>query len=132
MEPERPIEKLLRDWAKRRREDTKAPIEMHPATRRMLQGEAARKFGQTARPARSLSAWVTAFWPRIAWGLGVFAVLAVAAWLILPPLGGPSGTSRMAKTPASSYPEEFKRQPPLVNEPAPAPTDGIQPGLRDV
>ena len=134
MEPERPIEKLLRDWAKRRREETKAPPELHPATRRMLQGEVARKFSQTARPSRSFSAWLIAFWPRVAWGLGVFAVLAVAVWLVMPPLGGGSNTTRLANGETTrGYQEEFKRQPtPQVNEPASAPTDEVQLSRPDV
>ena len=36
MEPERPIEKLLRAWAKKRREDAGADLELHPADRRLL------------------------------------------------------------------------------------------------
>ena len=43
MEPERHIEKLLRGYAKKRREESGAPLELHPATRRLLQGEVARR-----------------------------------------------------------------------------------------
>ena len=42
IEPEREIEKQLRAYAKERREQAGAPIELHPATRKLLQGEAAR------------------------------------------------------------------------------------------
>src|SRR5579872_1732931 len=41
-EPERDIEKVLRASAKKRREDAGAPLELHPATRRLLHGEVAR------------------------------------------------------------------------------------------
>jgi hypothetical protein len=43
MEPERPIEKLLRVFAKKRRGQAGAPTEMPPATRRLLQNAAARR-----------------------------------------------------------------------------------------
>jgi hypothetical protein len=42
MEPERKIEKWLRAYAKKRRSQAGAPDKMHPATRRLLQGEIAR------------------------------------------------------------------------------------------
>ena len=45
-EPERDIEKTLRAYAKKRREEAGAPAEMHPATRRLLQGEVARLRGK--------------------------------------------------------------------------------------
>ena len=41
-EPEKKIEELLQSYSRKRREDAGAPLEMHPATCRMLQGEAAR------------------------------------------------------------------------------------------
>jgi hypothetical protein len=88
MEPERPIEKLLRESAKRRLEQSKTRLEMHPATRRVLQGEAARRFGKRAGNRASFRGWIQAFWPRLAWGVGVFSVLTLAAWLVLPPRGG--------------------------------------------
>jgi hypothetical protein len=43
MEPERKIEKLLRAYAKKRRADAGDPLKLHPATRRLLQGEVARR-----------------------------------------------------------------------------------------
>lgn len=41
-EPQRDIEKELLAYKQRRREQAGAPLELHPATRRMLQGEVAR------------------------------------------------------------------------------------------
>ncbi len=43
MEPERKIEKLLRAYAKKRRVQAGDPPVLHPATRRLLQGEVARR-----------------------------------------------------------------------------------------
>src|SRR2546423_13658585 len=98
MELERPIEKLLRAWAKKRRQDAGAPSELHPATRRLLQGEVARNFDKEAPSKGSFSTRFAALWPRFALGLGVFAVLAVAVWLIVPPSGGSRGEDRFAKS----------------------------------
>ena len=41
-EPEREIEKTLKAYAEKRRAEAGAPLELHPATRKMLQGEVAR------------------------------------------------------------------------------------------
>jgi hypothetical protein len=43
MDHDRPIEKLLRRYAKKRRTEAGTPLELHPATRRLLQGEVARQ-----------------------------------------------------------------------------------------
>ena len=42
MEPERIIDKLLRSYAEKRRSRAGEPLRMHPATRRLLQGEVSR------------------------------------------------------------------------------------------
>ena len=54
MNEERPIEKLLRRHAQQRRDEAGPPPELHPATRRLLQGEVARQFPK-ARPTRGLA-----------------------------------------------------------------------------
>src|SRR5712664_2452194 len=41
-EPNRKMDELLKSYAKKRREDAGAPLELHPATRRLLQSEVAR------------------------------------------------------------------------------------------
>src|SRR5439155_13092343 len=61
------------------------------------------------RPISSLSSWFAAVWPRFAWGLGLFAVLAAAAWLMVPPFGEGKGR-RLAKSDQRSG-AEFSRQP---------------------
>src|SRR5260221_9971355 len=51
MEPERDIEKTLEAYAQKRREEAGAPLELHPATRNVLQGEVARSTPRkAARP----------------------------------------------------------------------------------
>ncbi|MFO1475805.1 MAG: hypothetical protein U1F98_04035 [Verrucomicrobiota bacterium] len=67
MEPERDIEKQLRAMARERRESAGDDFELHPATRRLLQGEVARAY-----PRR----------PRAGWGL------VLSAWLQRPQVLG--------------------------------------------
>jgi hypothetical protein len=82
-ETERPIEKLLRAFAKKRREDAGSSCDLHPATRRMLQAEVTRTFGApSAQPGPGEP--FLRFWPKLAWGLAACAVLIVGIWLLRP------------------------------------------------
>ncbi len=83
MESERPIEKLLRACALKRRQEAELPAELHPATRRMLQAEVARRFPPNPRQS-SPKWWSSLFlWPKLAWGVAGALVLAVATLAIL-------------------------------------------------
>lgn len=78
MPEERDIEKQLRAAAAQRRKDAGGKFELHPATRRLLQGEAAHAHGQkNAAPRR-------AFWPRFAWAVSMLTALAVGIWSLSP------------------------------------------------
>jgi hypothetical protein len=80
-EPERDIEKQLKAYARKRRQDTGAPLEMHPVTRRMLQGEvAALKPAKSADGSKKL--WMR-FWPRLAMAGFIFAMLGIGTWALL-------------------------------------------------
>ena len=57
MEPERKIEKLLRAYAKKRRAQAGDPLELHPATRRLLQGEIARHTPKPDDEDASMTLW---------------------------------------------------------------------------
>lgn len=70
MEPDRKIEKWLRGYAKKRREQSGAPLDLHPATRRMLQGEVARR--SKGRPSLSLGMRL-----RLRWILGLGVALCI-------------------------------------------------------
>src|SRR6516164_9456743 len=83
-EPERPIEKLLAAAAKKRRDELEKPLELHPADRRLLQGEVARKYAAANRAERDSSQGRTVWWPKLAWLLGTVTVLGVALVLIVP------------------------------------------------
>lgn len=84
-DPERPIEKLLRACGEKRREDAGAPLELHPATRRLLQGEAARQFAKPAAEPRPAGGSFRQWWPRLAWSLGGVAALAALVLVLIPP-----------------------------------------------
>src|SRR5215472_15291972 len=85
-EPQRPIEKLLHDAAQKRREQAGAPFELHPATRRLLQGEVTRQFGDAPSQAESsgFSQKLRQLWPRIAWSFGALTTVGLIAWLVFP------------------------------------------------
>jgi hypothetical protein len=86
MEPERKIEKLLRAYAKKRRADASDPLKLHPATRRLLQGEVARR---KPKPDADEEASVT-LWElfRQRWALlaGFAVIVFFGAALFLPAL----------------------------------------------
>jgi hypothetical protein len=98
-EPEREIEKQLKAYAERRREQAGAPQELHPATRKMLQGEVARTHfarGMGSKQPRSLWNW------RTQWAVGLAAVCVIAlGMLILPSVfktgNGETGKMQFAK-----------------------------------
>lgn len=88
MDNERPIEKLLRHFAKKRRDDAPDPseLEMHPATRRILQGEAARQFRKDQNEKRVSTETSIRWWPRLVYGLSALAIVAVIAAVFVPVL----------------------------------------------
>ena len=82
MEPERKIEKLLREYAKKRRADAGEPSKMHPAMRRILQGEVARR---APKEENSLSLWQL-FRQEWAVLIGFALIIFFCASLLLPAL----------------------------------------------
>src|SRR5437660_11182708 len=96
MDPERPIEKLLRQAAQARRAQPGAPQELHPATQRMLQGEVTRKFASGAPPQERRS-FFESFMPRLGWAATVIVGLGLAASLMLPRKNAPQQEMLFAK-----------------------------------
>ena len=95
--PNNDLEKQLRDYAQQRRDAAGTP-EMHPAIRAMLQAEVKQRLGgagiTTTPPARA--GWMR-FWPRLAFAVGVIALLGVATVLLLPPDNKPKGNFELAR-----------------------------------
>ena len=146
MSDERPIEKLLRRYAKKRSDDAGAPMEMHPATRRLLQGEVARQFRKAGAGKDSSTGWWAAL--RARWIYATAAVSAVVVATILVVNHNPPGVHKLAqqdaapaqalaREPESELAKNFDSPSPpaaaaersrqvaadSVNAPAPAPLD---------
>src|SRR5260370_4514897 len=82
MESEPHIEKLLRSWAKKRRDEAGGPFDLHPATRRLLQGEVTRQFAKNQQQRRWISELFVRLRPSVVWGAALIVVLALASlWL---------------------------------------------------
>src|SRR5262245_16726821 len=85
-EPERDIEKTLRAYAKKRREEAGVSAEMHPATRRLLQGEVARLRGKARAKSSFWEVVIGSTWPQVVLRVSVFVVLASTVVLLMPTL----------------------------------------------
>src|SRR3954465_12904742 len=84
LEPEHPMEKALRACAQKRRDEAGAPFELHPANRRLLQGEVKQRFVKSRPNTDSFSAMLARWWPRLAWSVASIAILVVTVWVLLP------------------------------------------------
>ena len=65
-EPNSKMDELLRAYAKKRREQAEPALQMHPATRKLLQDEVKRTLGAAAAPRRQ--SWQKLRWPLLALG----------------------------------------------------------------
>ena len=112
-EPKHKMDDALKAYARKRREQAGAPLEMHPATRRLLQGEVRRLRGQRGSAA-SDGGWLR-FLPRLGFALSIAIVLAVVFWSLRPP----SPQYQMSAVPDSRQPNDafYDRE---VNAPAEA------------
>jgi hypothetical protein len=102
MEPERPIEKLLRAFAKKRRDEAGAPLELHGATRRLLQAEVARRKPKSQPEGGFFPGLLRLLRPQLAFGLCIIAVLVVGAVMILPLFNRGKTESQLAQVPAAT------------------------------
>src|SRR5262245_59972167 len=84
-DPDNKMDELLKAYAKKRREQAGEPLQLHPATRNLLQAEAAKLAPKDSRAAGSWFDWFRSFWPRVAFALSVFVVLGLGAWALFKP-----------------------------------------------
>lgn len=131
-EPQRDIEHDLRAYQQRRDGQLGAPIELHPATRRLLQGEVARTAGRpllTSEEAAKnfvrsfvMSHQQPGFFarhrPQILWGGGMFACLAVVLLVLR------NDPQRVARQ--NTFSDALPTPPPVAS-PQPAPTTPAAP-----
>jgi hypothetical protein len=140
MNDERPVEKLLRRYSKKRRENAGEPLQIHPATRRMLQGEVARRFPRRAASDEGEAttfAQVLKLWRRqLPWALPVLIVLTVGVWVLVGPSKKSSPELSLAKSasapaaPAEEVQSSFRGlEATIPAPPAPATGFGDQPAL---
>jgi hypothetical protein len=110
MEPERPIEKALRAYASKRRDEAGAPLELHPVTRKVLHDEIGRKFPKPERKNRTFLNVLAQFWPRFAFAFGTLAVLALVLFVVLPDKDRSSSSYAFSeRKPAGTRAEEATR-----------------------
>src|SRR5258708_6730297 len=84
LEPEKPIESLLRRYARKRRERAGDSWDLHPATRRLFQQEVARRFAQKRKTSGSwLHRLIPQEWLRPIAATAGIAVLILTAWVFL-------------------------------------------------
>lgn len=133
-EPERPIETLLHAAAKKRRDEAGAPFELHPADRRVLQGEVARRFAKPERGVRWLPYRLARLWPICVGAVGIIAVLGMAIWLLMPVTGNERSEMSLAQnqtlgdTEAAKLPSSPSVASPAMTPPPPGPGLGEMPG----
>jgi hypothetical protein len=78
-EPNRKMDELLKSYAKKRRADAGAPLELHPATRRMLQSEVARLRPERTPASRRWIHSLTRFWPIIGFSVSILVALGLVS-----------------------------------------------------
>ncbi len=87
-EPNEKMDALLKASAKRRQEEAGAPLELHPATRTMLQAEVSRSYPETHERKKSDASLFSILWPRLIFGGAFLAALVAAFFLVLSPKSG--------------------------------------------
>ncbi|HEY9171464.1 MAG TPA: hypothetical protein VI136_04175 [Verrucomicrobiae bacterium] len=120
MQPERHIEKLLRAFARTRREKAGAPPVLHPATRRMLLGEVARQHAREYAGATARWAGWRSLWPKFALVTALLVVVGIGAFLVIPPKDDAPTTMTLAKRETTGRAFETPALPPAASAPSPA------------
>jgi hypothetical protein len=81
-ESEHGLEQVLRAWVKKRRAEQGKDFELHPATRRLLLAEVVRRYPKRVEPTVPWRLALGRLWGRTVSVVGLFAILAVAAWAL--------------------------------------------------
>lgn len=108
-QPQRPIEKLLRTWGKQRVPTDS--LQMHAATRRLLQSQVADVYSRKQRKINWLN-YLTV--PRLAWGLGVVLTGGLGIWF--------ATSSLKQNQPQDLLAQKDKAAQPAIESGAPNPT----------
>jgi hypothetical protein len=97
--PDNQMERWLEEYARRRQGELGVPLDMHEATRTMLQNEVSRKYGQPAQKAPEPSGI-----PWLGWAFGGAAIGAVALIISINP-GQPAASKPLEVAKADPKPE---------------------------
>jgi hypothetical protein len=97
--PDNQMERWLEEYARRRQGELGVPLDMHEATRTMLQSEVSRKYGQPARTTPEPSGI-----PWLGWAFGGAAIGAVALIISINP-GQPTAPKPLEVAKADPKPE---------------------------
>jgi hypothetical protein len=121
-EPNKKMDEMLRAYADERRKES--DLQLHPATRNLLQGEVTRVFGSTSA---GVTGWrkFRAFWPQIAFAGSLCLVFGIAVLSLRQP-AGLSEEKASNTTPAAAPNQEVSvtvSGGPLPSEPAVSQTD---------
>jgi hypothetical protein len=136
MPNERRIEKLLRAFAKKRKADAGAPLEMHPATRRLLQDEVARGAKKSRR--KDVSLWQMLFGtPRRAFAVCALMSLIISGSVFVTTMKKSGSTADLAKNQMTRQRELLRPAPavqPMVlgDIPASTPTPPTEAERKDL
>jgi len=116
-QPERPIEKLLRECGKRRLPSD--ALELHPANRRLLQNEVTRTYPRKGVRASWFGAGLL---QKVAWGFCMFSVVGLAVWLSMRSGHQAESDSRLVRNEKTRLPAAPANAPfqEAKTEPAPA------------
>ena len=99
-------DKLLKAYAKKRRDEAGTPAPIHEATRRMLQAEVKRTFASTKAPAKSQRDFGWSPWAAIA---SVLAVAFVLSWIFKPGQTSERAPMKVAQAASSALPQDELR-----------------------
>src|SRR6185503_360781 len=81
-EPNKRMDEMLKAYAENRRQDPAASVELHPATRQMLQAEVARTYKQA--PRASFVHRIIMLWPRLAFAATCLLVTLTVVLIVMP------------------------------------------------
>lgn len=128
------MDDLLKAYAKKRQDEAGAPLEMHPATRRLLQAEVAKLRPQSPQSNAQGKSWFAtwlAFGPRLVWAMPVVVVLGLGVWVFRRPAVEPEQAVFFAKNEAPAAPVVMdERRAVALNDESSSLTVAPQPSLQ--
>jgi len=104
------MDEMLKAYADKRRQEAGPALELHPATREMLQAEVVRTYKQAPQP--SWLERIITFWPRVAFAAACLAITLTLVLFVLPE----KRLTEMAQTKTVSESESLLRDSRVVDK----------------